>query len=53
MKQKALIFGEDCINKNKFHIYEESINIDKIDVKRIVLSNKESYSNKGSYKYFI
>ena len=27
----------------KFHIYEKSINIDKVDMKKLVLSNKESY----------
>ena len=41
MEQKVLISGEDCINKNKFQIYETSINIDKVDIKRIVLSNEE------------
>ena len=51
--KKTSIFGEDCINKNKFHIYEKSITIDKVDIKRMVLSNKESYDNKGSLKYFI
>ena len=38
---------------HKIHIYEKSINTDKVDIKRIMLSNKESYGNKGSYKYFI
>ena len=38
-----LIFGEECIIKTKFHVYEKSINIDKVEIKRIVLSNKESY----------
>ena len=49
MEQKALLFGEDCINKNKFHIYIKPINIDQVDIKRIVLFNKESYDNKGPY----
>ena len=48
-----MIFGEEYIIKNKFHVYEKSINIDKVDIKRIVLSKKELYGNKGSYKYFI
>ena len=38
---------------HKIDIYEKSINTDKVDIKRIMLSNKESYGNKGSYKYFI
>ena len=53
MEQKALIVGENCINKDKFHIFEKSINTDKVDIKRMVLSNKESYSKKGSHKYLI
>ena len=51
-----MIFGEEYIIKTKFHIYiyiyEKQINIDEVDIKRIVLSNKESYSNKDLYKYF-
>ena len=53
MEQKALIVGGNCINKDKFHIFEKSINTDKVDIKRMALSNKESYSKKGSHKYFI
>ena len=53
MEEKILIFGEKYVIKNKFHIYEKSIDIDKVDIKRILLSNKESYGNKGLYKYFI
>ena len=34
-----------------FHIYEKSINIDKVDIKRIVLSNKESCGNKVQWKW--
>ena len=48
-----MIFGEEYIIKDNFHIYEKSINIDKVDMKKLVLSNKESYWNKCSYKYFI
>ena len=46
MEKNALIFGEDCIDKNKIQI-----NIDKGDIKRIVLSKKYLYGNKGSFKY--
>ena len=42
-KKKVLIFGEEYIIKDNFHIYEKSINIDKVDMKKLVLSNKESY----------
>ena len=53
MEQKALIFGEDFINKNAFHKNKRPINIDEVDIRRIVLSSKHSYGNKGSFKYFI
>ena len=47
MEQKALNFGEDCINKNAFHKNKRPINIKEVDIKRIVLSSKHSYDNKG------
>ena len=53
MVPKALIFGEDYINKNAFHKNKRPISIDKVDIKRIVLSKKYLYGNKGSFKYFI
>ena len=37
------MFGKEYIIKNKFHIYEKTINTDKADIKKIVLSNKESF----------
>ena len=40
MGQKALISGENCINKNAFHKNGRPISIDKVDIRRIVLSNK-------------
>ena len=53
MEQNALIFGKDCINKNPCHKNKRPINIDEVDIRRIVLSSKHSYGNKGSFKYFI
>ena len=53
MEQKVLIFGTEYIIKDKFHIYAKSINIDKVYIKRIVVSNIEPFGNIGSYKYFI
>ena len=52
-KKKVLIFGEEDIIENEFHVYKRSISIDELDIKRIVLLKKESYGNKGSYKRFI
>ena len=53
MEQKDLMFGEDCINKNTFHKNKKPINTDEVDIRGIVLSNKQSCGNKGSFKYFI
>ena len=51
--KKVLIFAEDYVIKNNFHLSKKPINIDKVDIKKVMLSNKESYGNKGSCKYFI
>ena len=53
MEQKALVFGKQCINKNAFHKNQRRISIDKVEIRRIVLSKKDSYGKKGSFKYFI
>ena len=53
MEKKVLFFIEEGIIKDKFDIYEESINIDKVDIKRIILSDIESYGSKDTFKYFI
>ena len=53
MEQKVLIFGEKCMNKNAFHKEGKLISIYKVEIKRIVLSEKDLYGNKGSFKYFI
>ena len=41
MEEKAFMFGKKCINKNIFHINKRPISIDKVDIRRIVLSNKD------------
>ena len=46
MKQKALIFNKQCINKNAFHENKRPISIDKINIKRIVLPKKYFYGKK-------
>ena len=53
MKQKFFIFGEDPLNKYAFQKNENPINIDEVNIKRMVLSKKVSYDNKGSFKYII
>ena len=53
MEQKALIFDKQCINKNAFYKNKRPINTDKIEIGRIMLSKKDSYGKKGSFKYII
>ena len=36
-----------------FQKKKELININKIDIKKIVFSNKVSYSKEGAYKYYV
>ena len=40
--EKAFTFGGKCIVKTKFHMCELPISIDKLNIEKIVLSNKES-----------
>ena len=53
MEKKSLDFDATDIIKSKFDKDIQSIIIDKVEIKRIILSKKESYGNKGSYKYYI
>ena len=42
-------FGEKCITQNSFHKYNQPIIINKVDIKKILLSSKESCGNKGAF----
>ena len=62
MGEKAMIFDKQCINKIAFYenkrpiniiIIANIVNIDKVEIKRITLSKKDSSGKKGSFKYFI
>ena len=50
---KILSYGEKLIIKNAFHKRTTSININEIEINRILLSDKTSYGNKGSFKHYI
>ena len=41
MERKVLIFGKNVVNKNFFHKHKHLIDVDKEDVDRIVISNKD------------
>ena len=53
MEWKDLIFDKQCINKNEFRKNKKPVSIDKVEIRRIVLSKKDSYDKKGSFIYFI
>ena len=53
IEQEALYFGENDIIKNAFHKNKRPRNINEVDIKRIVLSDKKSYGNKDTFKYLI
>ena len=53
MRSKVLSYGETCINKNAFHKTATSINIDEVDISKIMLLDKTSYGNRVSFKYCI
>ena len=52
MEQAVLHFGENSIIKSLFHKNKKPINVNKVDIKRIALSDKKSLS-KDSFKYFM
>ena len=53
MVSKVLSYGETCIDKNAFHNNKSSININEIEINKIILFNKTSCGNKGSFKHYI
>ena len=53
MSGKNIIFNDKNINKSKFYKNEKPFSIDDIHVNKILVSKKESYGKKASFKYFI
>ena len=53
MSGKNIIFDEKKIKKSEFYKNKKVNNIDDIDVNKILVSKKEPYSTKNSFKYFI
>ena len=53
MGSKILSYGETCINNNKNAFHKAtSVNIYEVEIK-VMLFDKTSYGNKGSFKYYI
>ena len=50
--EKIIKFGDIEIQKQKYHQHKELISIKNLDINKIVVSNKVSFSKKG-FKCFI
>ena len=53
MSGKYTIFDDKKINKSNFYKNKKLIQIDNVDVNKILTSKRESYGKKKSFKYFI
>ena len=53
MSRKNINFDDKKIKKSEFYKNKKVTNIDNIDVNKILVSEKEPYSTKNSFKYFI
>ena len=52
MEKTIIKFGDIEIKKQNFHQHKKPISIKHIDINKIVVSNKVSFSKKA-FKYFI
>ena len=53
MSEKIISFDDKKINKSNFYKNKRLFKIDDIDVNKILISKKEPYDRKSSFKYFI
>ena len=53
MSAKSMIFGDGKINKSSFNKNKKPININNMDISKIVISQKERYGKKDSFKCVI
>ena len=53
MSEKNIIFDDQNINKSNFYESKILFNTDEIDVNKILVSKKEPYGKKSSFKHFI
>ena len=53
MSGKSINFDDKKINKSSFYKNKKSLDLNNIDVNKILVSKKESYGTKNSHKYFI
>ena len=53
MSGKNVIFDDKRINKSNFYKNKKLFNIYDIEVDKILISKKEPYGKKSSFKYFL
>ena len=53
MSGKSLNFEDKKIKKSEFYKNKQVTKIDEINANKILVSKKESYGTKNSFKYFI
>ena len=53
MSEKNINFDDQNINKSSFYKNKRLFSLNDIDVKKILVSKKELYGTKNSFKYFI
>ena len=53
MSEKNIIFNDEKINKSIFYKNKKPTKKNEIDVDETLISKKESYGTKNSFKYFI
>ena len=53
MSGKNINFDDKKIKRSSFYKNQKINNIEYIDINNILVSKKESYGNKSSFKYFI
>ena len=53
MSEKNINFDDKKINKSNFYRNKKLLNIDDIDVNKVLVCKREPYGKKGSFKYFI
>ena len=53
IEKNIFIFGDEVTNKDTFHKHKQSVHTGKVDIKRIVVSDKALHCEKGAFEYFI
>ena len=53
MSGKSIIFYDKRINKSPFNKNKKLIQIDNVEFNKILVSKKEPYGHKGSFKYVL